>query len=161
MDSSNKPFATKSSYTHSFITSGVTSGVPGGVYCLNRTVLNEINGFNYLPFGGGDDLWWSELLCKDKRPFLVLFRRDNVKRVFTKNLNKSKKLILDVNVNISHFYHGGRDSRSYGERQYILLTQFPWNGRLLTRDKQGLLSWKETKHYFYKVASKIHTVNND
>ena len=27
-------------------------------------------------------------------------------------------------------------------------------------DENGLLSWIDTGHYFYKAASKLHTVNN-
>ena len=71
------------------------------------------------------------------------------------------KLVKDVVVKVSHFYHGGRNNRSYGERQYILLSQFPMDGRLITCDKQGLLSWNSTKHYAYRILSNLHTINND
>lgn len=40
---------------------------PGGVYCICKSTLNVIGGFNYLPFGGGDDLFWRELLGEQHR----------------------------------------------------------------------------------------------
>ena len=43
----------------------------------------------------------------------------------------------------------------------MLLSQYPWMGRLMKDDERGLLSWIDTNHYFYHVASKLHTVNND
>ena len=43
----------------------------------------------------------------------------------------------------------------------MLLTQYPWMGRIMQDDDQGLLSWIDVNHYFYKAASRLHTVNND
>ena len=34
---------------------------PGGVYCISRKTLAAIGGFNYLPMGGGDALFWHEM----------------------------------------------------------------------------------------------------
>ena len=68
----------KSSYTYSYISRGTTSGVPGGVYCIEKSTLLTIGYFNYLPIGGGDDLFWSELLGIDTRPLFMLFKRANI-----------------------------------------------------------------------------------
>lgn len=70
-------------------------------------------------------------------------------------------LIGYVDVEICHFYHGETSGRSQVQRQIMLLTQYPWLNRIVKDDEQGLLSWIDTKHYFYDIASKLHTVNND
>ena len=40
---------------------------PGGVFCIGKTTLQSIDYFNYLPFGGGDKLFWSELSNVDDK----------------------------------------------------------------------------------------------
>ena len=60
-----------------------------------------------------------------------------------------------------HFYHGEPKGRSYRQRHYMMMTQFPWMDRIITEDTQGLLSWVDVNHYFYEVMSKLNTVNND
>lgn len=106
-------------------------------------------------------MWWNELLQIDKRFLFLLQRRGNVNDILKLKVKReNKKLVDGVNVQVCHFYHGDRENRSYGQRQYILLTQFPWQDRLVVDDARGLASWVDTKHYFYNVASKMHLVNN-
>ena len=71
-----------------------------------------------------------------------------------------KKNVVRLNATVCHFYHGERKMRSYGQRQYMLLSQYPWMGRIIKDDENGLLSWVDTGHYFYNAASKLHTVND-
>lgn len=42
----------------------------------------------------------------------------------------------------------------------MLMSQYPWMGRIMCDDDNGLLSWIDTSHYFYEVASKLHTVED-
>ena len=42
----------------------------------------------------------------------------------------------------------------------MLLSQYPWMGRIIKDDENGLLSWVDTEHYFYNAASKLHIVND-
>ena len=71
-----------------------------------------------------------------------------------------KKKIVGVNVTVCHFYHGEKKNRSHGQRQFMLMSQYPWMGRIMCDDDNGLLSWIDTSHYFYGVASKLHTVGD-
>ena len=50
--------------------------VPGGVYCISKRLLTLMGYFNYLPFGGGDNLFWSELIgFQNTMPQFVLSAR--------------------------------------------------------------------------------------
>ena len=64
-------------------------------------------------------------------------------------------------MTLSHFYHGEPKSRSQLQRQFILLTQFPWKNRLLKDDANGLLAWVDVNHYFHNVVANLHTINDD
>ena len=137
-------------------------GAPGGVYCLCKSTLDAIGGFNFIPFGGGDDLFWSEFIGKPSGLVVLVSKRTEVQKIVQDLMKTSKKKkVVGVNVNVCHFYHGERKMRSYGQRQFMLLTQYPWMERIMTDDDQGLLSWVDVNHYFYKAASRLHTVNND
>ena len=107
----------KISYTSSLVKKGRVSGVPGGVYCICKSTLNAIGGFNFLPLGGGDDLFWCEFLGKDNRPVLLVNKRMSVIDTMTLLMKTTgKKRVADVPVDICHFYHGERKMRSYGQR---------------------------------------------
>lgn len=118
--------------------------------------------FNYLPFGGGDDMFWLEMLGIDKRPFILLTGRDNVREVFLSQSNATGKPILGkVSVEISHFFHGNRESRSYKHRHYVLLTQYPWKDSVITDDASGILCWVEQNSMFVQVASRLPEMNDN
>ena len=128
---------------------------------MRKSALEAIGWFNYIPFGGGDDLFWSEIFGKPNTLTLLVCKRMgvcNTLRLLAKCANV--QVVSSVNAEVFHFYHGERKMRSYSQRQYMLLTQYPWMGRLMKDDDLGLLAWIDTKHYFYNVASKLHTVNN-
>lgn len=53
--------------------------VPGGVYCITKQTLQIMGYFNFLPFGGGDNVFWSELAgLLSYYPWFVICRRDNI-----------------------------------------------------------------------------------
>lgn len=93
---------------------------------------------------------------------MLTVMRDSVrKRLLKMSKDQNIGLLKNVNVQVCHFFHGSSKGRSHGQRQYMLMTQFPWKDRLLVEDEKGLLAWKDTEHYFYNVAKNLHTVNND
>ena len=137
--------------------------VPGGVYCIGRQTLDKIGYFNYLPLGGGDNLFWSEFfghkhanccirLCK--RPWVF----DEVQKL-GKQVNKD--ILGELDMDVCHFYHGDVCKRSRTQRHFMLLTEFPWKDRILVDDSHNLLSWIDTKHKFYHIAANMGNVDND
>lgn len=137
------------------------NSVPGGVYCIRKTVLEKIGWFNNLPLGGGDNLFWSEYAndgCKNL--MVILQKRNNVKAIVD-SLEKSMKAkrILPVYVTVSHFYHGDMSNRSHTQRSYLLLSQYPWK-EIVSVDAGGLLAWVDQSHYFKKVVSNLHSLND-
>lgn len=60
-----------------------------------------------------------------------------------------------------HFYHGKTKGRSYRQRHYMMMTQFPWMDRIITEDEKGLLAWMDTGHYFYYIMSQLPNVNDN
>ena len=70
-------------------------------------------------------------------------------------------IIGDVDVDICHFYHGVMKNRSYVQRDYMWASQYPWFGRLIQLDSNGILQWIDTEHYFYKALVNFHTINDD
>ena len=138
-----------------------SSGAPGGVYCINKSTLESIGWFNCIPVGGGDDLFWSELCGGTDGLLLLVSKRMEVFNKIQELMKTTgKKNVVRLNATVCHFYHGERKMRSYGQRQYMLLSQYPWIGRIIKDDENGLLSWVDTGHYFYDAASKLHTVND-
>ena len=130
-----------------------TRGVPGGVYCICKSTLNAIGGFNFLPLGGGDDLFWCEITGENNQLILLTAKRMDVRIVFNELMERLKKdRVVNVDVEVCHLYHGERNMRSYGQRQIMLMTQYPWMGRIMKDDEQGLLSWVDVNHYFYTVV---------
>lgn len=149
------------SYSASFSNNRHSSGAPGGVYCINKSTLEAIGWFNFIPVGGGDDLFWSEICGRTSGILLLVSKRMDVfKKIQELAKTTGKKNVVRLNANVCHFYHGERKMRSYGQRQYMLMSQYPWMDRIMKDDERGLLSWVDTSHYFYKAASKLHTVNN-
>ena len=99
------------------------NGSPGGVYCIRRKTLETIGWFNYLPFGGGDDLFFCEITGKTVGLLSKLCKRSIVLDVITDICKEMRmKLMGYINCPVYHFYHGERKNRSYGHRQYILMT---------------------------------------
>ena len=43
----------------------------------------------------------------------------------------------------------------------MALTQFPWFDSVISEDKNGLLCWIDTNHYFYEIMANISMVNDD
>ena len=74
---------------------------------------------------------------------------------------EGKKLMCEVNVDISHFYHGPFENRSYEQRNYMWLTQYPWSGRILRMGDSGLMEWMDVDHWFFKVMSQFHKICDD
>lgn len=129
---------------------------PGGVYCIRRSTLNAIGGFNYLPFGGGDALFWHEIdpQSSSRDPWNVLVGREDVcEKMDDISHVSGKKLLGFVDAEICHFNHGEMKERSYGQRHYMLLTQYPWDGNLIMDDENGLAKWVRPRHWFVNVAS--------
>lgn len=135
---------------------------PGGVYCINKFVLYMIGGFNFLPLGGGDSLWWNELFNIGKHPWYWLVKRSKVYGL-TRNIcaMTSKSLMYLVDVDIFHFYHGEAVDRSYMQRQYLLMTEWPWMNRIMQDGENGLLEWIDVNHRFVDVAKHLPSVKND
>lgn len=74
-DRSKRSFATVKS-----IDKHVSCSAPGGVFCVEKSTLRGIGYFNYIPFGGGDLLFWSELSQLEVIPwFYRLCVRESVK----------------------------------------------------------------------------------
>ena len=150
------------SYNHSYVDKGKFIGVPGGVYCISKSTLQKIGYFNYLPLGGGDDLFWSEILGIDRRPFILLEARTYVKDVLAILQSETgKSLFGKVYVDIVHFYHGDRKGRSYNHRHYVLMTQYPWKDSIITDDENGLLSWIDVQNRFVNVIKHLPEMNDD
>ena len=106
-------------------------------------------------------MFWSEICGRTSGILLLVSKRMDVfKKIQELMKTTGKKNVVRLNANVCHFYHGELKMRSYCQRQYMLLSQYPWMGRIITEDGNGLLSWIDTGHYFYKVASKLHTVND-
>ena len=83
-----------------------------------------------------------------------LFKRTNVKAIISDMIGSSgKEDVKEVLVDIVHFYHGEFSNRSYEQRKYLWMTQYPWIGRIVAFDSSGLLSWIDTNHYFFHVMS--------
>lgn len=151
------------SFTSTYLNNGSVShanGVPGGVYCIGKSTLQQIGYFNYTVSGCGDNLFWSEILdCNTANCMTTLFRREYVQFVMM-NLQWAKgvDLLKGVDVEICHFYHGPFENRSYEQRDYMWMTQYPWFGRILQIDGHGLMAWTDTRYYFYKVMSQFHNI---
>ena len=78
----------KESYTHMMVknmTPSTSVAVPGGVYCIKKQHLELIGGFNYLPFGGGDTLFWNEIagLASNRTWVLTIHARKQVANIFS------------------------------------------------------------------------------
>lgn len=118
----------------------LANSAPGGVFCVDSDTLHDIGYFNYMPLGGGDMLFWSELTESVNIPWIYrLCVRENVKRVvMQKSSISGKKIIGDIFVDVCHFFHGDFKNRTYGHRDFMLATQYPWNDRLVTDDDTGL-----------------------
>ena len=156
----------RTSYTHQVLyEKSLKQSVPGGVYCINKDFLQIIGYFNYLPFGGGDNLFWYEMGISGSRenfPWFIIFKRDNISDAVEKYQQLTNKTLLStVFVDIYHFYHGEFKSRSYRQRHYMMMTQFPLMDNIITEDEQGLLTWIDTNHYFYGVMSKLSDVKDN
>lgn len=109
-----------------------------------------IDYFNYLPLGGGDDLFWFEIVNWKLVGFMGLMKRNYVKSVLENTAKFQKKTLLGVvPIVVYHFFHGNMKNRSYTQRQYLLLTQYPWKDTIMLDDENGLLKWKNVNHYFY------------
>lgn len=107
-------------------------------------------------------MFWYEICGMTSSIFLLVSKRVEVfKRIQELMKTTGKKKVVCVNANVCHFYHGDMKMRSYSQRQYMLMSQYPWIGRLVKDDENGLLSWIDTDHYFFNVASKLHTVNDN
>ena len=154
----------KYSYT-STMASGNTpnsqNSVPGGVYCIRKIVLEKIGWFNNLPLGGGDNLFWSEYANDGCKNLMVLLQKRHSVKPIVDSLTKSMKVkrILPVYVTVAHFYHGDMSNRSHTQRSYLLLSQYPWK-RIVSVDTGGLLAWVDQSHYFKKVISNLHSLND-
>ena len=132
LDAEDKPKGKdRNTYTHQIVTGGkVNLSVPGGVYCMCKSTLQVIGYFNYLPFGGGDNMFWAEITntIRSSYPWFILNKREHVSEA-VQVLKKmtGKELLGTVYVDISHFYHGELKGRSYRQRHYMMMTQFPLN----------------------------------
>lgn len=168
-DDGTPQFKSKYTFTSSIIHNkkGVdaSNSVPGGVYCICKTTLEMVDGFSNHPVGGGDALWWWDTfqLCTDwSRVWLKLYERPQVRKILMSLHSIQKKYIIDeVPVDLVHFYHGELQNRSYVQRHYLLLSQYPMEGRLITEDEIGLLKWIESDNYFYKVLGRFQYINNN
>lgn len=82
MDENDNPGKkVRSTYTTQILEGGRIGGaVPGGVYCITKNTLRLMGYFNYLPFGGGDNVFWSEIhgSTRSYYPWFVLCKRPNV-----------------------------------------------------------------------------------
>ena len=125
-------------YTAQIIANGSMGGaVPGGAYCIAKTTLQMMGYFNYLPFGGGDNVFWSELTesARSHYPWFIINKRESVSTCMdTLRRMQGKELLQNVYVDVYHFYHGKTKERSYRQRHYMLMTQFPWMDRIITED---------------------------
>lgn len=109
---------------------------PGGVYCISKNTLDAIGGFNFLPFGGGDDLFLYETIGKPTDHVCIkLVAREGTKEKFSDMAKKQKKkAITYVKVDVCHFFHGDVKNRSRGQRHMMVLTQYPWLGSVIEKD---------------------------
>ena len=143
----------------------VGSAAPGGVYCISKKTLTLIDGFSSHPVGGGDALWWWDLfgICIPWSWFwLKLYGRPKVKEIFNELHSLQKKYIIDdVPVDIVHFYHGDFANRSYIQRHYMLMSQYPIEGKLVKIDEMGLLKWLDVSHFFYGVMARFKYVKDN
>lgn len=133
------------------------------VFCTLKTFVDAIGGFNYLPLGGGDSLFWNELYgARQDQPWFIVFSRDEVRKIAEGLSGKLGKPILkDVGVEINHFFHGDRKGRSYIQRQILLATQYPVLDKIMCEDSKGLLAWTDKEHWFAKAMKDLPTVNNE
>ena len=113
MDENNNCFFSKPSYTYAIsnsISPKVSSHLSGLVYCLQKTLLENMGYFNFLPFGGGDTLFWDEMGVDGNAP-------DHQRRIVNiTSRRKSLNLKIsfgNVEVDVCHFYHGKFINRSY------------------------------------------------
>lgn len=156
----------KLSFTTTWLENGYIhprDGVPAGVCCISKQFLEMIGYFNAFSCGYSDILLWEELIGESYDKLLgTLFKREYVKTIIKEIENYTqKKLMKQVYVDIVHFYHGEFSNRSYTQRNYMWLSQYPWNNRIVALDDIGLMMWIDTSHYFYNVMSQFHTINDD
>lgn len=71
-----------------------------------------------------------------------------------------KKTIGFVDADICHFHHGPLVRRSYGQRHYMLMTQYPWDGRLVMEDENNLARWVEPDGWFAEAAGRMKDIMN-
>ena len=69
---------TKKSYSATFDGKTHQDGAPGGVYCIAKSTLAAIGWFNFVPLGGGDDLFWSEFTGNRSSLMVFLSKRMHV-----------------------------------------------------------------------------------
>ena len=66
--------------------------------------MDAIGGFNFIPFGGGDDLFWSEFIGKPSGLVVLVSKRTEVQKIVQDLMKTSKKKkVVGVNVNVCHF----------------------------------------------------------
>ena len=167
LDKDDKPTSMKKlSYTTSYLTNGTVhprNGVPGGIYCISKTTLQGIGYFNSIIYGGGDTLFWDEIVNQTTprmKPICSIFKREYVRE----NLEilsgfTQKQLLMEVPVNVVHFFHGEFNNRSYSQRDKMWLSQYPLENIIVT-DDNGLLSWIDTNYWYYSVMQNFHSIKD-
>ena len=157
MDENEKVTLNKNSITYDIVNDmqKSTNPVPGGAFCLAKSTLESIGGFNRTCFyGGGDNLFFNEILDEKSN------QRKNVHRKLLElSVQTGKNIIGSVNVDTFHFYHGNLSNRSYGVRTYLALMMFPFSNYFFV-DDMGLLTWKTTNTKLYDMFGNIEGINN-
>ena len=83
-----------------------------------------MNYFNYLPFGGGDNLFWDEFYgLSHSNCFIRLSRRYWIMDAIDRYAKERGMNVLGrVDAEVAHFYHGTAKGRSHAQRHFLALT---------------------------------------
>ena len=135
----------------------------GMCFAIRKSVLSAIGYFNYLPFGGGDNLFWYEIMNRGNEKFWFdMFKRQDVKNKIDSLCKENNcPLLCDVDVDVSHFWHGSIKNRSYLQRQVLLMTQLPDLDKIICEGDNGLLKWTDMNHYFVNISRNFINIMND
>jgi len=140
--------------------------VPGGAFCIAKSTLETIGGFNRTCFyGGGDNLFFNEILDEKSKQraknisVSILGRKNVHRKMLEMSVQTGKSIIGSVDVDTFHFYHGNLSNRSYGVRTYLALMMFPFSNYFFV-DDIGLLTWKTTNTKLYDMFGNIEGIND-
>lgn len=164
LDNNGRKIKQKESYTHCVALNHVPNifkCFPGGVYCIHKSLLESIGYFNYLPLGGGDLMFMNELGYDESMTLpSKICKREYVQKIVDCHCTGKQK-VGTLCIDVYHFYHGSFENRSYTQRDYMLITQYPWENKIWCDDDKGLLSWIKTNGYFYNAVKHMNTICDD